>query len=116
MVSSVLAEMQQTSSESSKRTRIETSLGWECSLQLELRANHPREQGLKLIMATYLFLRYASSESSKRTRIETNVNYHFVWSTKLRANHPREQGLKPRRSRCRSSRESFERIIQENKD
>ena len=85
------------SSESSKRTRIETpaSVAIVHSRTSALRANHPREQGLKPIYNHSCPRAYDS----------------------LRANHPREQGLKlMNRKDYHRFRHCFERIIQENKD
>jgi len=83
------------SSASSTRTRIETPrlLYSHCSCK-ELRALHPREQGLK---------RFPSAWISGAI-------------VELRALHPREQGLKLTVQYLSSTYDYFERFIHENKD
>ena len=110
-----------TSSESSKRTRIETRYtGPWLDLTWSLRAIHPREQGLKHEMLHGAESAIpTSSDSSKRTRIETRIQHESIAITaNLRAIHPREQGLKPETVEicCHYGSDYFERIIQENKD
>jgi len=63
----------------------------------DLRAKHPREQGLKLITRNFsnILSSGTSSETSTRTRIETCLRSPRESGFPLRAKHPREQGLKP---------------------
>jgi len=107
------------SSESSKRTRIETAVpsspAWpkptpSSESSKRTRIETPQRPGIPSGIS-------ASSESSKRTRIETHTAAKEIEVKPLRANHPREQGLKPDYyNPYEHPILIFERIIQENKD